>query len=61
MPPRFRRPEPMTTFELVPDDEREDAPDGAPDDRPEEGRRHLADLRDRALARWRGLSRRGRA
>ncbi|GAB3096643.1 hypothetical protein GCM10027054_24770 [Isoptericola nanjingensis] len=51
----------MTTFELVPDDEREDAPDGAPDDRPEEGRRHLADLRDRALARWRGLSRRGRA
>ncbi|MFD6134877.1 hypothetical protein [Isoptericola sp. NPDC056618] len=60
MPPRFRRPEPMTTFELVPDDEREDGPDGAPHVGPEQGRR-LADLRDRAHTRWRALSRRGRA
>ncbi|MFE6969039.1 PQQ-binding-like beta-propeller repeat protein [Isoptericola sp. NPDC057653] len=61
MPPRFRRPEPMTTFELVPDDERE--PDDLPgmpdpdDDRP----RRLAALRDRAVTRWRRLSRRSRA
>ncbi|MFE6969040.1 PQQ-binding-like beta-propeller repeat protein [Isoptericola sp. NPDC057653] len=61
MPPRFRRPEPMTTFELVPDDERE--PDDLPgmpdpdDDRP--GR--LAALRDRVADRWRRLSRRSRA
>ncbi|MFE5341756.1 PQQ-binding-like beta-propeller repeat protein [Isoptericola sp. NPDC056578] len=60
MPPRFRRPEPMTTFELVPDDEREDAPDDAPDDRPHESRRRPADLIVRARARWRTLSRRGR-
>jgi len=49
----------MTTFELVPDDEREDADlpgaPGSPDDhRP--GR--LAALRDRAVDRWRRLSRR---
>ncbi|MFE5293981.1 PQQ-binding-like beta-propeller repeat protein [Isoptericola sp. NPDC056618] len=63
MPPRFRRAEPMTTFELVPDDEREDGPGHgpAPDD-PEPGpaRRRLAALRDRAVIRWRALSRRGR-
>ncbi|MCZ2264800.1 PQQ-binding-like beta-propeller repeat protein [Isoptericola nanjingensis] len=61
MPPRFRRAEPMTTFELVPDDEREDGPDDAPDD-PEPGaaRRRLAALRGRAVTRWRALSRRGR-
>jgi len=55
MPPRFRRPEPMTTFELVPDDERDDdrpVPDDAPD---------APALRERAVERWRGLSRRGRA
>ncbi|MFC7878870.1 PQQ-binding-like beta-propeller repeat protein [Isoptericola sp. NPDC057391] len=60
MPPSFRRPEPMTTFELVPDDEREGAPDDAPGDRSGESRERLADLRDRAVARWRGLTRRGR-
>jgi len=51
----------MTTFELVPDDEREDWPGPPPDD-PEPGRarRRLAALRDRALTRWRALSRRGR-
>ncbi|MFC7878871.1 PQQ-binding-like beta-propeller repeat protein [Isoptericola sp. NPDC057391] len=59
MPPRFRRPEPMTTFELVPDDEREDAPDPDADD-PGAGSRRLADLRDRAVTRWHALSRRGR-
>ncbi|MFE5341755.1 PQQ-binding-like beta-propeller repeat protein [Isoptericola sp. NPDC056578] len=61
MPPRFRRAEPMTTFELVPDDELEDWPAPAPDD-PEPGRarRLLAALRVRAAARWRALSRRGR-
>ncbi|SKC47011.1 PQQ enzyme repeat-containing protein [Krasilnikoviella flava] len=50
----------MATFELVPDDEREDEPFLAPDGDEPGGRRPLADLRDRALARWRSLSRRGR-
>jgi len=48
----------MASFELVPDDEREDAPGGAPDEEPDDRRRPA--LRDRALARWRALSRRGR-
>ncbi|MFE6969041.1 PQQ-binding-like beta-propeller repeat protein [Isoptericola sp. NPDC057653] len=57
MPPRFRRHEPMSTFELVPDDEREDdgRPGPAGDDAPD-----AAPLRHRAAERWRGLSRRGR-
>ncbi|GAB6938712.1 hypothetical protein JCM11754A_22390 [Isoptericola variabilis] len=50
----------MTTFELVPDDEREDAPDAAPTGPPDDRRERVAALRDRALARWRALSRRGR-
>ncbi|MCK9792711.1 PQQ-like beta-propeller repeat protein [Isoptericola sp. 4D.3] len=63
MPPRFRRPEPMTTFELVPDDEQDDghglvAP-GGDDGRGATAR--LAGLRGRVTRRWRALSRRGRA
>jgi len=50
----------MTTFELVPDDELEDAPGTAPTGPPDDRREHVAALRDRALARWRALSRRGR-
>jgi outer membrane protein assembly factor BamB len=51
----------MTTFELVPDDEREDDPSFLPPDgEADTGPRRLAALRDRAHARWRGLSRRGR-
>ncbi|MEU2199744.1 PQQ-binding-like beta-propeller repeat protein [Isoptericola sp. NPDC019482] len=64
MPPRFRRAEPMTTFELVPDDELEDAPGTTPDEEPTDGRRRTGRrrtaLRDRAVARWRALPRRGR-
>ncbi|MFI2103584.1 PQQ-binding-like beta-propeller repeat protein [Isoptericola sp. NPDC019693] len=60
MPPRFRRPEPMTTFELVPDDEPEDMSGSAADDA-EPGPRLLSRLRERGRARWRTLSRRGRA
>ncbi|MGW8565526.1 outer membrane protein assembly factor BamB family protein [Isoptericola sp. NPDC055881] len=60
MPPRFRRPD-LMTFELVPDDEREDDADLVPDDpEPGQARRWLAELRDRAVARWRALSRGGR-
>ncbi|GAA1716296.1 hypothetical protein GCM10009809_10510 [Isoptericola hypogeus] len=58
MPPRFRRPEPMATFELVPDDERDDAPWSA--DRDEAGADRPT-LRSRAVQRWGGLSRKGRA
>ena len=50
----------MTTFELVPDDEREDAPDAAPTGPPDDRRERVPALRDRTLARWRALSRRGR-
>jgi len=50
----------MTTFELVPDDEREDAPDAAPTGRPGDRRERVAALRDRTLARWCALSGRSR-
>ncbi|MEU2199745.1 PQQ-binding-like beta-propeller repeat protein [Isoptericola sp. NPDC019482] len=58
MRPRFRRAEPMTTFELVPDDEREGGSGVAPGEEHDDLRR--LPLRERALARWRALSRRGR-
>ncbi|MGF0115652.1 hypothetical protein ACQFYA_04890 [Promicromonospora sp. Marseille-Q5078] len=57
MPPRSRRPEQMATFELVPDDEREDA-DGPLG--PEGEEKAGPTLRERAATRWRRLSRRGR-
>jgi len=61
MPPRFRRTETMANFELVPDDEREDPPSPVPAEQDGARRRGPAGLRDRVLARWRVLSRRGRA
>ncbi|MGF0115651.1 PQQ-binding-like beta-propeller repeat protein [Promicromonospora sp. Marseille-Q5078] len=63
MRPRFRRPEPMATFELVPDDERDDdahpVPAGAGGDDDVGARRGVVAVRERAAGRWRRLSRRG--